>query len=83
VIREFSNFDLKYAGLIDMNLKCKMILALVLAGLLLPLTGGEWDGDHASALMTMSVVIITVMALRLWRRGEHTEGLRMKRGADL
>lgn len=83
MIRGFSNFDLKYAGLIDMNLKCKMILALVLAGLLLPLTSGEWDGDHAPALITMSVVVITVVTLSLWRRGEHTEGLRMKRGADL
>lgn len=83
MIRGFSNFDLKYAGLIDMNLKCKVFLALVLAGLLLPLVAVGWDGDHASVLITMGVVTITVMVLHLWGRGEHTEGLRMKRGADL
>lgn len=66
-----------------MNLKCKAFLALVLAGLLLPLAAVGWDGDHASVLMTIGVVTIAVMALRLWSRGEHTEGLKMKRGADL
>ncbi|HII07871.1 MAG TPA: hypothetical protein HA349_11335 [Methanotrichaceae archaeon] len=72
-MREFSNFDLEYGGLIGMNLKCKVFLALVLAGLLLPLAGGVRDGGHASVLITMGFVIIAVMALRLWRRGEDIE----------
>jgi len=66
-----------------MNLKCRVFLALVLTGLLLPLVTVGCAGDHASVLMTIGVVIIVVMALCLWSHGEHTEGLRMKRGADL
>lgn len=60
-----------------MNLKYKVFLALgsllILAGLLLLLAGLEGDGDRASALITMGVVIIAVMALCLWRRGEDVE----------
>jgi len=60
-----------------MNLKYKAFLALgfllILVGLLMPLAGRVGDGDHASVLITMGVVIIAVMALRLWRRGEDVE----------
>jgi hypothetical protein len=60
-----------------MNLKYKAFLALgsllILAGLLTPLAGREGYEDHASILTTMGVVIIAVMALRLWRRGDDVE----------
>lgn len=60
-----------------MNLKYKAFLALgsflILAGLLMPLAGWVGDGDSASVLIMMGVVIIAVMALRLWRRGEDIE----------
>jgi hypothetical protein len=60
-----------------MNLKYKAFLALgsllILAGLLTPLAGREGYEDHASILTTMGVVIIAVMALRLWCRGDDVE----------
>jgi peptidoglycan/LPS O-acetylase OafA/YrhL len=61
----------------DMNLKYKAFLALgsllILAGLLVPMAGWNGGGDSASVLMTIGVVIIAVMALSLWRRGEDIE----------
>jgi len=61
----------------EMNLKYKAFLALgsllILAGLLMPLAGWVGDGDNASILITMGVVIIAVMALCLWQYGEDIE----------
>jgi len=58
-------------------LKYKAFLALgsllVLVGLLMLLAGLGGGGDSASVLMTIGVVIIAVMALRLWRSGEDIE----------
>lgn len=60
-----------------MNLKYKLFLVLgfllTLAGLLMLLAGEEMGGGHASVLITIGVVIIAVMALRLWRHGEDIE----------
>jgi hypothetical protein len=61
----------------DMNLKYKLFLALgsllILAGLLMPLAGRMGDGDSASVMIMMGVVIIAKRALCLWRYGEDVE----------
>ena len=63
---ESSNHCLENGGLIGLDLRCMLFLALALAGLLMPLAGSVREGGHVSGIILMGALIIVVMAIRLW-----------------